>query len=242
MDAYRYLAQAYNNLMSDVDYNAWAAYINKLIGRGEQRILETSCGTGSISSRLYDMGHEVVASDISCEMLQIAMDDARQNGREIVFVQQDMRQINAGKRFGAVVSACDGVNYLDSVGLTDFLSSAHGVLKTNGRLLFDISSAYKLKSMDGQVYYDDGEDATCIWHNRFDSEHRRLKMDIVLFMRNEGVYEKMTEQHVQYAHDKDVVMRMLASAGFHDIQAYEAFTTEQAGEQSDRIQFVCRKD
>lgn len=242
MDAYRYLAKAYNSLMADVDYDAWASYINSLLGRADLRIFEAGCGTGNITGRLYDMGHHVVAADISSEMLDVAMNDARSHGRKIVFLQQDMRRIDAGRQFDAVISACDGPNYLGPNGLSDFFSGAYHILKRNGKLLFDISSAHKLRQMDGEVFYDDGDDAVCIWHNRFNDAGSQLAMDVTLFIRKGELYEKLTEQHVQYAHEISAVSQALTSAGFGRIDIYEAFTKDAPQTFSSRIQFVCHKD
>ena len=113
MKAYTKLAGAYNELMSDVDYGKWAAYINALLGMNGARIYETACGTGSITFRLYDFGHDIIASDISTDMLREATLTARETGRNITFVQQDMRSFEAGRKADAVITACDGVNYLD---------------------------------------------------------------------------------------------------------------------------------
>lgn len=242
MNAYRHLAQAYNSLMSDVDYDAWASYIHALLGGKELRIFEASCGTGSITSRLYDLGHDVVASDLSSEMLDVAAREARQHGRDIVFIQQDMRHMSAGKKFDVVISACDGPNYLDSSGMEEFFRASHRILKPGGKLLFDISSAHKLLSMNGEVYFDDSDAATCLWHNTFDNTSNRLTMDVILFIRKGDVFEKLTEQHVQYAHDKNDVQSALIKSGFREIKVYEAFTTDPATRDSGRIQFVCRKD
>ena len=242
MNAYRYLAQAYNKLMSDVDYDAWASYINLLLEKKELRLFEASCGTGNITTRLYDFGHNIIASDISSEMLDIAIKDARQNGRDIVYVQQDMRQISAGNKFDAVLSTCDGPNYIDKDGLQDFISAAYHMLKPGGKLLFDVSSYHKLSSMDNEVYYDDGEDATCIWHNHFDFALNKLTMDVVLFIRRGEMFEKLTEQHVQYAHKKEDVEKALINSGFCQIDVYEAFKKEPVSLKTARLQFVCLKD
>ena len=83
-----------------------------------------------------------------------------------------------------------GVNYLDNDGLADYAKSSYNLLKPGGKMLFDYSSPYKLKNMDGQVYYDDSEEITCIWHNRFDSVGNHLKMDVTLFVRCGTLYEK----------------------------------------------------
>ncbi len=242
MEAYRYLAKAYNTLMADVDYDAWALYINRLLDGKGLRIFEAACGTGNITGRLYDSGHDLIASDISPEMLEIAMSDSRRHGRDIVFIQQDMRHISSGKKFDAVISACDGVNYLEPNSLVGFFTAAYHILKENGQLLFDISSANKLLLMDGEVFYDDSDDATCVWHNHFEAQQNKLRMDVILFIKQGSLYEKLSEQHIQYAHDVSDVKQSLADVGFSHVDVYEAFTTNAVQKNSSRIQFVCRKD
>jgi SAM-dependent methyltransferase len=243
LESYRYLARRYNELMADVDYDAWAGYIDRLLGGRPLRLFEAGCGTGSLTGRLYDKGHDIVASDISEEMLGIAMEDARRHGRDIVFVRQDMRQISAGRRFDAVVCACDGPNYLDAAGLEAFFSAAYQMLVPGGRLLFDISSAAKLRAMNDEVYFDDSDDVTCLWHCSFDEQRRALTMDVMLFVRRgERLYEKLTEQHVQYAHQPVDIEAALKKAGFAHTDTYEAFTINPASDKSLRIQFISRKE
>ncbi len=242
MRPYQELSCLYNDLMRDVDYDMWAAYIGSLLGGKELRIYEAACGTGNITRRLYEMGHDVIASDVSASMLDIAMSEAKKRGQSIVFIQQDMRKIEANGRFDAVISACDGVNYVDLSGLEDFALAAHSLLNKGGRLLFDISSACKLASMHDQVYYDDGDEAACIWHSRFNAESKTLAMDVTLFVRRGALYEKKAEKHIQYAHDIGDVTRIVMAAGFGKADVFKAFTTEKAGHNDERIQFVFHKD
>jgi len=242
LEAYRYLAQRYNKLMSDVDYDAWASYIDQLLGGKNLHLFEAACGTGGLTGRLFDRGHDIVASDISEEMLDIATRDTRRHGRDIIFLHQDMRQINAGRRFDAVFCVCDGPNYLDAKGLAAFFDAAFKMLSPGGRLLFDISSSYKLRSMDDEIYYDDSDETTCIWHSRFDEMKSALAMDVTLFVRRqESLYEKLTEQHIQYAHEAADIKAALQKSGFVHTDVYEAFTVNPPAVESARIQFVSRK-
>ena len=241
MNAYRFLAKTYNDLMSDVDYSTWAAYIHSLIEKNGARIYETSCGTGSITFRLYDLGHDIVASDISADMLREATQAARETGRDITFVQQDMRSFEAGRKADAVVSACDGVNYIDAQGLRQFADCAYRALKDGGLLLFDISTKAKLLSMNGQIYFDDSDDVTCIWKNQFDAQSGTLTMDLTLFLRNGNMFERFSETHVQYAHETDTVRRIIKQAGFRDADVYEFLTKSPCTDTAQRAQFVCRK-
>ncbi len=241
MKAYSVLAGAYNELMTDVDYGAWAAYINSLLEKNGARIYETACGTGSISCRLYDYGHDIVASDISSDMLREAAMTARETGRDITFVQQDMRSFEAGKKADAVICACDGVNYIDEHGLKQFAHSAYRALKDSGLLLFDISTKSKLMAMDGQIYFDDSDDVSCIWKNSFDQECGTLTMDVTLFIKKGNLFERFSETHVQHAHETDSVRRTLAQAGFSEISVFEFLTKEPCKIGAHRAQFVCRK-
>ncbi len=240
MEAYGYLARAYNELMGDVDYDKWAAYINRLMNMNGARIFETACGTGNLSFRLYDLGHDVVASDISEAMLFRASKHARKTGRDVTFVRQDMRSFETGKPADAIVCACDGVNYVDKKGLKQFAECAFKSLKKGGLLLFDISTADKLKAMDGQVYFDVSDDVSCIWKNTFDAAREALTMDVILFARKGRLFERYDETHVLYAHLAENVRHEMAEAGFEDICCYAFMTTETYTE-GPRAQFVCRK-
>lgn len=241
MNAYRFLAKTYNELMSDVDYDTWAAYIHSLIDKSGARVYETSCGTGSLTCRLYDLGCDIVASDISADMLREAAQTARETGRDITFVQQDMRSFEAGRKADAVVSACDGVNYIDAQGLGQFADCAYRALKNGGLLLFDISTKVKLLSMDGQIYFDDSDDVTCLWKNQFDAQSGTLLMDLTLFLRNGTMFERFSETHVQYAHETDAVRRIIKEAGFSTVDAYDFLTKSPCTDTAQRAQFVCRK-
>ena len=84
--------------MYDVDYAAWATYLAGLMrsrGNGGRRVLEAACGTGSISLRLGKAGFDVLATDISPEMLDIAARRVRQAGAGVTFAQMEIRRIAA---------------------------------------------------------------------------------------------------------------------------------------------------
>lgn len=242
MEAYEYLSQVYDELMYDTDYEKWAAFLDGMLKeRDARRVYEAACGTGQITRRLYKAGYDITAADISPEMLKVAAKKARDEGAGIKFVMQDMRDIEVGNKVDAVISACDGVNYLDGAGAERFLTSAYAALCDSGVLLFDISSSQKLKGLDGEVYFDDREDASCIWQNTYDNKKSALVMDVTLFVRRGRLFERFTETHVQYAHDEEFIIRAAKSAGFKSAEAVECFTglPLRGGEQ--RIQFICTR-
>jgi ubiquinone/menaquinone biosynthesis C-methylase UbiE len=240
VEAYRYLADAYDLMMEDVDYNAWTAYLHGLLARnGARHLFETACGTGEITCRLFDLGYDIIAADASETMLRVAAEKARKSGRTIRFVQQDLRRIETARPMDAVLCVCDGVNYVDAEGTKRFARSAYAALKSGGLLLFDISTRCKLQSMDNQVYFDDAEDAACIWMNRYDEKTETLQMDVTLFIRQGELFERHSERHVQHAHRVDALTETLREAGFSGVDVYEAFTEDPVTAQTQRAQFVC---
>lgn len=230
-------------MMDDVDYDAWAAYLHGLLQRhGAKRVFEAACGTGALTQRLYDLGYDIVASDISEAMLRTATENARKSGREIRYIRQDLRHMETARPVDAIVCACDGLNYVDLSGAKAFARSAYAALKPGGLLLFDISTHYKLKNvMDGQVYFDDTDDATCIWQNRFSEPEGTLTMDVTLFIRRGELFERQSERHVQYAHDNEILRGVMRDAGFGTVEIYDAFTANAPVKETQRAQFVCTR-
>lgn len=242
MEAYRYLSQVYDKLMSDVDYSKWAEYIHNFLKKYNVRsIFEVASGTGNVTNELYRLGYDIIASDVSSEMLNIANGNAKIHGNDVKFVLQDMRHIETGNKVDAVVSVCDGPNYTDAQGLKEFAASSYNALKENGVLLFDISTRNKLAGMDGEVYFDDGEDASCIWQNTYDKNRKELIMDVTLFIRNGKTFERYTERHKQYAHDTADVLSIISAAGYKYADVFECFTYKELKEDSQRAQFICIK-
>lgn len=241
MEAYAHLAGIYDLMMDDVDYDVWAGYLHGFLKRcGAKRLFETACGTGAITQRLYDIGYDITAADISEAMLRTAAEGARKKGSAIRFVRQDLRCIETPRPVDAVVCACDGVNYVDAQGTLEFFRSAFAALKPGGLLLFDVSTRHKLKDeMHGQIWCDDAEDAACIWSGKFDDTIGALKMDVTMFIRRGELFERQSERHVQYAHDIETLRRAVVAAGFSWAEVYEAFTENPLTAHTRRAQFVC---
>ncbi len=242
--AYSAFAAVYDRLMSDVDYGAWANYIAGLLPAPTGlSIFECACGTGEIGIRLFGMGHRVTASDISEPMLARAMEKARIRSADMHFVRQDMRHIAVHRPVDAVVCACDGVNYLTDLGAAgEFFRSAHAALKPGGALLFDISSAYKLKHiLAGHTFGEEDDEIAYLWRNAYDESDGCVQMSLTCFVRRGALYERFDEIHMQRAHTREELTRALKEAGFRDVAVYEAFTRSAPKENTERLQFAAYK-
>ncbi|MGI6161715.1 MAG: class I SAM-dependent DNA methyltransferase [Christensenellales bacterium] len=244
MDSYGHFASVYDTLMDDVDYGKWAEYIEMLLSENGHnsrlRIAEAACGTGSISVKLGKR-HEIIASDISPDMLERAAEKCRKAGLSVKLICQDMRKLKLHSGVEAVISCCDGVNYLrkkDDV--LDFFTAARQALKPGGLLLFDISSEFKLSNtMNNAFFGEDRENIAYLWQNTYNTKTKIVQMDLSLFIkRPDGAFERHRETHLQRAYSEAEISDMLEECGFEVKAVYECFTTEAPLPRSPRIQFV----
>ena len=226
MSAYQAFAGLYDALMDDVDYDAWAGYYLALIGRvgvDPRTLCDCACGTGAMSVRFARRGMRVTGVDLSVDMLELARRKALQYGVQAMFVCQDMCALALPRPVDALVCACDGVTYLlNDDRLRSFFTHARQALKPGGALVFDISSAYKLRQTLGNNFFgEDRGDVAYLWSNRFDEAAGTVTMDLTFFNREaDGRYRRFDELHVQKAHEPEHLLALLAECGFSGTQVF----------------------
>ena len=90
-DAYTALARCYDRLTADVDYAAWADYVERHFQKWKRpvrAVAELGCGTGSLTKQLAERGFQMTALDLSPDMLSMAEQKCR--GLDVLFLCQDM--------------------------------------------------------------------------------------------------------------------------------------------------------
>lgn len=242
MEAYSAMAKVYNRLI-DTDYDMWTKYVVDFLPAGCVSVADCACGTGEITVRLAKLGYGVTGADISGEMLEIAQRTARGQGQKIPYIKQDMRGLRLHKPVDAIICCMDGVNYLTSQKDADaFFRSAFAALKTGGRLIFDISSEYKLANILGNntFAYDDGETAY-IWFNGYSPKTKKIAMQLSVFTKDGDKYARKTEEHVQKAHCSEELKAALIKCGFEVLGIYGDFTKKAPKKNAMRIHFVAVK-
>ena len=108
-----------------------------------------------------------------------------------------------------------------------------------GIVYFDFSTEYRLKNILGNnVFAEDYDDLTFLWFNEFKGE--TIKMDMTIFEKKGGLYERFDEQHTQYVHTLDFMRRSLYSAGFSKVIA-ENFFGGDVTDTTERIEIIAEK-
>lgn len=246
MEAYSGFAQVYDFLMKDVDYNGWVDYIEKIYhkeGLKPNSILELACGTGNITNRFAKKGYDITGVDISSEMLTFAKNKAHDMGINVKYLNQDMIELDYNKKLDSILCLCDGLNYiLEESDLLEVFKRVYSLLKEDGLFVFDISSYYKLSEILGDnVYAENFEDISYIWENYFDEAASICELDLTIFIRKNGLFERYQECHYQRAYRVQEILTFLKIVGFKNINIYKGFTFDDFSTNDERVNFVCRK-
>lgn len=242
MQAYGRFAYIYDRLMRGVGYDDWAKYISRLLGDAKT-VIECGCGTGELTMRLAKWDFHDGARHIRGHAGR-CVGKAKENGLTVPLICMDMAEFCVHTPADAILCACDGVNYLTSVERTAaFFSSSFRALKPGGTLLFDVSTKYKLERIiANNTFASDEGDAAYIWDNSYDRARSLCEMRLTFFSRRDQLYERFEETHVQRAHTERELRGALAETGFGSVRVYDAFTLEPPKPESERLQFIAKKD
>lgn len=239
-------AYLYDELMNDFDYEQWFEYIKDIFHKYNKApvdILEMACGTGNLSYYIGKEGYKLTCFDLSEEMLSIAYDKLKRF-KNVKILRQNMIDFNINKKFDAIISICDSINYiLDKEDLLATFIHVHNHLKDDGIFIFDINSYYKLKEVIGNnVFVEDRDNIFYTWQNYYDDEEELCEFFLTFFYSEDGEnFIRFDEEHKEKAYKTHEIGTLLKKAGFTNIEAYEAFTFDSPGNTSERINYVARK-
>lgn len=161
----------------------------------------------------------------------------------ILYLLEDMRELELYGSVCAVVSVCDSMNYiLEEADLREVFSRVHEYLEEDGIFIFDLNTVYKYRDLLGETTIaENREEGSFIWENYFDEESAVNEYDLTLYIREDGeTYRRFEEVHYQRAYDLKTIGRLLADAGMELTAAYDAFTKEPVRDNSERIYVVAR--
>jgi SAM-dependent methyltransferase len=102
-------------------------------------ILEINCGTGEDANFFWKKGHQVIATDISEKMIEIAR--AKFAETAIQFQQVDIRKIDSypfEKKFDMIFSNFGGLNCINRSDIENFISHSAELLNPSGKMVLVI--------------------------------------------------------------------------------------------------------
>ncbi|MFZ8834662.1 MAG: class I SAM-dependent DNA methyltransferase, partial [Candidatus Caldipriscus sp.] len=147
------IAEYYDFLFEDVDYEKWARYVVRFFSVARvkvERVLEVGCGTGNLTKHLSDMGFKVVGLDSSEDMVRVA----RRKLPDVEFFVADVREFSLDEKFDAVVSTFDSLNNIleDEEMLKAFINIRRH-LRDGGVFIFDLNTPYAMQTIWNEAVF-----------------------------------------------------------------------------------------
>jgi len=111
-------------------------HINSIIKQDRKlSILELNCGTGADAIAFAKLHHDVIATDISSGMIEVAK--AKAHPKNLQFKVQDINTISSdtfNKKFDFIFSDFGGINCLSETQLQTFFQKSNDLLLPNGKM------------------------------------------------------------------------------------------------------------
>lgn len=249
MSGYHSFSYFYDKLTSNISYKERAEYFDKLIKKhngNKNLLLDLACGTGSLSEEFSRMGYDVIGVDASEEMLNEALDKKFDSRLNIQYLCQDMTKLDMFGTIDVTICALDSINHLKNA---EEVQTTFGKVslfcEPNGLFIFDVNMPYKHQNIlaDNTFVYD-MDDVFCVWQNSFNTESKDYRVDISLdiFGKTEnGLFERYYDELSEIAFEREVIEKMLVSAGFSVEAVYDFDTVNPPMDNSEKLVFVARK-
>ena len=245
MNAYGALAQSYDRLTWDVDYEATVDFYEEILkkeGLHPRTCVDLACGTGSVAAILARDGLRVTAVDLSEEMLTEAQQKVCELDNPPLFLCQPLQALYLPRGVDMAVCALDSLDYItDPKDCKEAIRRVYKVLNPGGIFIFDVNTPEKLRAMDGQMFIDEDDDVYCVWRGEFDQETNVCAYGMDLFQREGELWRRSFEEHREYAYSAEQLVGYLKAAGFTHIRVYGDRRFEDPKEGEQRIYIKARK-
>lgn len=251
MASYDTFAEVYDIFMSDTPYDEWADYIEDICAKfglvkSTGIFAELGCGTGSITQRLAEKGHDMIGIDMSQAMLNKAREKSAEKNLDILYLNQDMREFELYGTVDCIVSICDSINYItEEEDLLQVFKLVNNYLDPKGLFIFDINTVYKFREvLADNSFCETNENSAYTWENYFDEDEGINEFYTNFFILDEETnkYDRFEEYHYEKAYTTEKIKELLERAGLVFEGVFDDTTFEPPRKDSQRIFFVAREN
>ncbi len=236
----------YDRLTDNVEYEKRADYFCRLLSLCDIKggiLLDLGCGTGSMSVKMAEKGFDVIGVDSSIGMLGVAQQKMYESGKRILFLNQNMQDIDLYGTVDCAICVLDGINHLNnSDEVKQTFNKVSLFMNKGGAFAFDVNTIYKHKAVlaDNAFIYE-FDDLFCAWQNNYNEEDNSVDISLDFFEEEDGVYYRSCENFSEQAYELCDISSWLEDAGFEVVGVYDDMTTEPVEPDSERAVFLARK-
>lgn len=240
--SYESFADYYDFLTSNIDYGEICSYydrLNEKFGGIKGIMLDLACGTGSLSLLLRNKGYDVIGTDISEEMLSIAVSKEHDG---VEFLCQDMTELDLYGTIQGAICSLDSINHLENSEAVQKAFDKVSLFSEKGALLmFDVNTMYKHEKVLGNnTFVYETEKVYCVWQNEYLGEGV-TEITLDFFEEDGGAYYRSGDDFTETAYTREKIEEMLTKSGYEVCACYEYLTENEPTETSEKLTFVARK-
>lgn len=244
--SYGVFAGVYDILTENVDYEKIADKIDTLFGQEIKKqgsLLDLGCGTGTLSFLLEEKGFDVIGIDKSEDMLAESFEKKSELASDVMFLCQDLTELDLFGTAASAVCVLDTVNHIDSKEkVCEFFRRVSLFLEMNGLFLLDINTPYKhRKVLADNTFIYDTDDVYCIWQNSYDKDARRTDIDLDFFIKDGENYFRESESFSEYEYDINDIIESLEQNGFTVLRQFDGYSEKNPTDTTERIVLLSQK-
>lgn len=247
---YSKLAQLYDTLMGDVDYESWADYIDEIMQTHHIdpiEVMEVACGTGSVILSLAELEcYRLTGTDLSPAMIKVAKQKATEMDVHVHFEPASFVDLEFEDKFDCVYAVFDSINYLHTENdIISALNSIHQTLKNDGLFIFDFSTPKNSLESVNDLNEAEGESNNLrffrkSWYQHAEKVHYNEFEIEEVEPATKKVIGTWNETHKQRAYTLSEMLSTLEQTPYHLVAKYDGFDLVEADENSARVTIVLR--
>ncbi len=245
MSSYKNFAEYYDILTNNIPYEKRGEYFNAILQKNSIKdgiLVDLACGTGSLSEVMSALGDDVVGVDSSIEMLSVAMDKRYDSGKDILYLNQEMQELDLYGTIDACICALDSLNHIVTANdVQTVFKKVSMFLNPNGLFIFDVNTDYKHKNiLSDNVFVYDYDEVYCIWQNSKCVDNV-IDINLDLFCKDEdGRYTKQTENFSERAYTHAEILCFIENANLELIDFYEGDSFDKPTDDCQRVVYVAK--
>ena len=239
------LAHYYDGLMQNAEYEKRADYLISLFlayGKMPSLLLDAACGTGTMSVLLSQKGvNEIIGVDVSENMLAVAVEKAKD--KNILFLNQDLSELDLYGTVDGVVCTLDSVNHITSKAkLIKIFKRISLFMEPGALFIFDVNTVYKHKYVLGNnTFVFDDDEVFCCWQNFYKDKSKTVDICLDFFKKDGDSYQRSSEYFTEKAYTDSELKKIILESGLETVNVFADLTMSKPGPRCQRKVYVVRK-
>ena len=215
VDNYAMLARYYDELLQDEE--ALSLWLEHIEDRPFHSVLELASGSGVMAKILKNKGYDVIASDLSKEMME-----ASRSNYDGEYLLLNMCDYSLDRRFDLVLCICDSINYLEEDELDAFFRCAYDHLNDGGRLIFDMHHQMRLEEFKEEYIEEGYVKGTPYQWCILSDEYEKIINEHFTFYFDDGMIQ---EHHTQHVFEPELIREKMKE--MFDVEIIEDFIEDE---------------